>query len=137
MNKNSIIALLGLLGIGAYLTRRQWIARGLWLSPSKYAVAVERGVAVPMPDGIRLIADHYFPKADGMFPTILMRTPYGRNEAGGVLGVLYVFFAQRFAERGYHVIVQDARGRFESEGAWEPFVDERRDGLDTLNWIAR
>ncbi len=97
----------------------------------------ERAIAIPMPDGVRLIADHYFPKVDGMFPTILMRTPYGRDRAGGLLGVVHEFLCQRFAERGYHVIIQDARGRFDSEGEWEPFVDEQRDGLATIDWIAR
>ncbi len=123
--------------VGAYVTRRHWLARWLNLTPTQYAVGVERGVAVPMPDGVRLIADHYFPKADSAFPTILIRTPYGRDFKGGVLGFLHMFFGQRFAERGYHVIIQDVRGRFDSQGKWEPFVDEKRDGLATLGWIAR
>lgn len=135
--KRAFFLLVGVFSIGAYVTRRQWLARALNLTPSKYAVDVERGVAIAMPDGVRLIADHYFPKADGMFPTVLMRTPYGRNLEGGLLGVLHQFFGQRFAERGYHVLIQDTRGRFDSEGDWEPFVDEQRDGVATVAWIAR
>ena len=136
MSKKNFFAILGLLGLGAYVTRRQWLGKILRLAPAKYSVTVERGVAIPMPDGVRLIADHYAPKSNKSFPTILARTPYGRNQAGGVLGLLHVFFAQRLAERGYHVIFQDMRGRFDSEGVFEPFVDETRDGVATLAWIA-
>ena len=34
-------------------------------------------------------------------------------------------------------MVQDVRGRFASEGQWEPFVNEAKDGYDTIEWIAR
>ena len=43
---------------------------------------------------------------------------------------------QRFAERGYHVIVQDVRGCFDSEGEFEPYFHEAGDGNATINWIA-
>lgn len=137
MARKNIMAILGLLGWGAYVTRRQWIGTLLGLTPAKHAVRVERGIAMPMPDGVRLVADRYAPKSPGKFPTILMRTPYGRNEQGGMLGTLNIFFAQRLAERGYNVIFQDTRGRFDSEGEFEPFVDETRDGVATIEWIAQ
>ncbi|MDE3089715.1 MAG: CocE/NonD family hydrolase [Chloroflexota bacterium] len=121
----------------AYAARRHIIARWLRLPPARFAVGIERGVRVMMPDGVALVADHYYPKARGAFPTILIRTPYGRDLRGTTLGILHMFASQRFAERGYHVIVQDVRGRFDSEGTWEPFVDESRDGRATLEWIAR
>ena len=136
MSKKQVLVVLGLLGIGAYVTRRRWLARWLHLPRARYDVAVERGVRIPMPDGVALVADHYSPKARGAFPTILIRTPYGRVLRGATLGVLHMFVSQRFAERGYHVIVQDTRGRFDSEGEWEPFVDEARDGRATIEWIA-
>ena len=41
-------------------------------------------------------------------PVILVRTAYSRH--------LISFPAQRFAERGYLVVVQDVRGRFDSGG---------------------
>jgi putative CocE/NonD family hydrolase len=137
MSKKQTLFALGLLGIGAYVTRRRWIARWLRLPRARHAVTVERGVRVPMPDGIALVADHYYPNARGAFPTILIRTPYGRDLRGTTLGILHMFVSQRFAERGYHVIVQDTRGRFDSEGEWEPFVNEARDGRATIEWIAR
>ena len=36
---------------------------------------------------------------------------------------------------GYICVFQNCRGRFESQGEWKPFVHEKSDGLDTLNWI--
>ncbi len=43
----------------------------------------------------------------------------------------------QFAQRGYAVVVQDTRGRYESEGAWDPFRYEAQDGYDTVEWAAR
>jgi hypothetical protein len=42
----------------------------------------------------------------------------------------------RFAQHGYAVVVQDTRGRYESEGAWDPFRNEANDGFDTVEWAA-
>src|SRR5215469_8990189 len=80
-----------------------------------------------MRDGIVLRADIYRPKADGKFPVLLERTPY--NKAMETLGV-------RGAEQGYVVIIQDVRGRYTSEGEWNPFRYESNDGFDTVEWAA-
>ena len=40
-------------------------------------------------------------------------------------------------ERGYAVVTEDVRGRYESEGAFLPLTQETNDGDDTINWIAR
>src|SRR5262249_35308860 len=42
-----------------------------------------------------------------------------------------------WAERGYTVVIQGTRGRYGSSGRPTPFVDERRDGIETLRWIAQ
>jgi putative CocE/NonD family hydrolase len=90
-----------------------------------------------MIDGAVLMADHYYPKADGSFPTVLIRTPYGRGlEVPLPLGLINLFYSMRFAERGYHVLAQTVRGRYDSQGEFRPFVNERADGLSTLEWIA-
>jgi putative CocE/NonD family hydrolase len=39
-------------------------------------------------------------------------------------------------ERGYAVVVQDVRGRYESTGAFDPYKHEGHDGHDTIEWIA-
>ena len=121
------------------LHRRSLLARLLKLPPPHHAVGVERDIPVRMPDGIRLFTDHYFPKATGHFPTILIRTPYGRGKEAA-LGNGYALSelpAQRFAERGYHVIVQGARGCLDSEGDFIPHVNEAADGQATVAWIAQ
>jgi hypothetical protein len=52
------------------------------------------------------------------------------------LGGYDVDFAQRAASRGYVVFVQDARGRYTSDGERYPFLHESEDGYDTIEWIA-
>lgn len=117
-----------------YAARRQLFARRYGLTPPTHRVRVQTGLRIEMEDGIGLAADHYAPEATEPLPTILIRTPYSR---GGLFGRLMVHFAHRFAERGYHVVVQDVRGRFDSEGTFEPYVAEAADGRDTIAWIAR
>ena len=70
------------------------------------------------------------PRRRGRFPTILVRTPYNKGE-----DLLPNF--RSFLEHGYAMVVEDARGRNESEGVFDPFGQEPKDGNDTLNWIAR
>lgn len=94
----------------------------------KYEVTVEHNVAAKMRDGVTLRADVYRPKADGKFPVLLVRTPYDKQGESG--------FGLRAATRGYVVIAQDVRGRFESEGEWYPFKNESQDGYDTVEWSA-
>ena len=43
----------------------------------------------------------------------------------------------KFAQHGYAVYVQDVRGRYESEGKWDPFRNEANDGYDTIEWAAK
>lgn len=43
----------------------------------------------------------------------------------------------RFVKDGYAVVVQDTRGRYDSEGAWNPFQNEANDSYDTIEWAAR
>jgi putative CocE/NonD family hydrolase len=100
----------------------------LAVAAEHYDVAVERNVAAKMRDGVTLRADIYRPKAEGKFPVLLVRTPYDKT---GNMG-----FGLRAAARGYVVISQDVRGRFESEGEWYPFKYESQDGYDTVEWAA-
>jgi putative CocE/NonD family hydrolase len=88
------------------------------------------GIAVPMRDGVRLSANVFRPEAPLRYPTILVRTPYGK---GSAISPNYA----PFVERGYAVVVQDVRGRYASEGVFRPLEQEPADGGDTLYWIAR
>lgn len=100
------------------------------LSPPKHEVRIERQVRIPMRDGVKLAADLHRPAGDGRFPVLLARTPYGRAMEGATKG-------RSFASRGFVVVVQDVRGRGESEGEWFPLKNEERDGYDTIEWIAK
>ena len=123
------LAISGLAALGVYRYRRGLVSRLLGLPPVLHDVAVERGLRIPMPDGVELVADRYLPRETGHFPTILVRTPYGRRASG-------YFVSQRMAERGYNVLVQDVRGRFESEGEFDIFAGEDADGQATIEWIS-
>lgn len=89
-------------------------------------------LAVPMPDGVRLAADVHRPAGPGRWPTLLMRTPYGRHLAETLLYA----HPSWYARHGYAVVIQDVRGRFGSEGTFEPWVHEAADGVATVDWLA-
>ncbi|MCF0070689.1 CocE/NonD family hydrolase [Dyadobacter sp. CY261] len=93
-------------------------------------IRIERHKAVRMRDGVVLYADVYMPATPGRYPTIVTRTPYG-SQRDGVHQTMI-----KFAQHGYAVVVQDVRGRYESDGKWEPFRDEAKDGYDTIEWAA-
>lgn len=95
-----------------------------------YEVDVRAEARIPMRDGVDLAANIFLPKAEGKFPVILARTPYGKGAARGGAGLSY-------ASRGYVYISQDCRGKGTSGGSWVPFVSERSDGQDTYRWILK
>lgn len=130
------LAGLGVAGLGLYAARRSLAARLFGLRAAEHAIAIERDVPIRMPDGATLYADRLFPRAAGSFPTVLIRTPYGRPSEAHVLGPLAALGAHLFAERGYNVVIQSVRGRFGSEGEFEPFVQEAADGRATMEWVA-
>src|SRR6201996_920993 len=94
-------------------------------------VRLERGVPCPMSDGVLLISDHYYPPGPGPHPTLLMRQPYGRDIASTVVYAHPVWFASH----GYNVVIQDVRGRGDSDGDFYPFRNEGRDGAETIRWL--
>lgn len=102
---------------------------------STHEVVVEHNVEMTTRDGVILRADVYRPEASGRFPVLLKRTPY--NKYIYVAGSDFDLSPVPTAARGYVVIIQDARGRFESEGEWYPFRDEVHDTYDTVEWAAR
>ncbi|HEV2980885.1 MAG TPA: CocE/NonD family hydrolase [Solirubrobacteraceae bacterium] len=93
-------------------------------------VLAERDLAAAMDDGAVLLADRYVARATAheRQPTVLVRSPYGRRQAVGLI------WGRLLAERGLQVVIQSARGTFGSQGEFDPF-DERADGLATLRWV--
>jgi len=100
---------------------------------TQYKVIRERNVMVPMRDGTCLATDVFRPDAPGRFPVLVNRGPYGKDSyvENPHHSVWY------FPEHGYVVLSQDCRGRFESEGDYDPLFQESNDGWDTVEWAAR
>ena len=98
-------------------------------------VRLERGVRCTLSDGVTLVSDHYYPDekqfGPGPWPTLLMRQPYGRDIASTVVYAHPAWFARQ----GYHVVIQDVRGRGGSEGEFYAFREEGRDGAETIAWL--
>lgn len=111
--------------LSARMMRATW--RGL---PAKrYEAGWEPDLEVPAADGSLLRTDHYFPRAEGDFPTLLVRSPYGRGVPWSPMyGVL-------FAEQGFHVVLQSCRGTGGSGGQFHFWRNEAADGRATVDWL--
>lgn len=95
-------------------------------TPSPFRI--ERDVMVPMRDGVSLATSVFLPEAPGSYPVLLMRTPYGKPENPGD-------DLKRYIRDGFAVVAQDCRGKGNSEGVWDPFVFDPKDGVDTQEWV--
>jgi putative CocE/NonD family hydrolase len=102
-------------------------------------------VMVVMRDGIRLATDVYLPtEGKPPYPVLLERTPYGkrgtnhgdRSRADPVPRPKPEIAAE-FVSAGYAYVLQDVRGRHDSEGEFTKYLAEADDGVDTLEWILR
>ncbi len=109
-----------------------FIAKEIGLRPSVYSVSIEKNVSVPMNDEAVLRADIYHPEKLNPAPTILIRIPLDDNFKGKFMSNI---LGRMWAERGYNVMVQGVRGRFNSTGKHIPFSYEREDGVSTLQWL--
>ena len=151
LSRRDFTRLVGVTAIGASLPScgpRDSVGPDGMPADGPYDVAMLDTIMVPMRDGVRLATDVHIPVRDGAplpgpWPVILERTPYGRNrpsrsersvaepdEAKSRAEV-----ARIFAERGYVVVYQDVRGRYDSEGLYRKYLDDAPDGYDTCAWI--
>jgi len=86
---------------------------------------------------VRLVADVYYPGRGRELlphpvPVLLERTPYGRGSPR------FEGFARAAVRAGYAFVIQDVRGRGDSEGHFHMMTnvpDEGLDGMDTWNWV--
>ncbi len=92
---------------------------------SQSRVKAQFDVKVPMRDGTLLSCDIYRPDTTGQFPVLLQRTPYGNFSPD---------LGYRYARKGYVVVMQDVRGKNDSDGKFHPFVNETTDGYDSQKW---
>ncbi len=93
---------------------------------------IEKDVMVPMRDGQTLATDVWVPDG-GPAPTLLVRTPYGKDVPNLFANALN---PQALLEAGYAVVFQDCRGTYRSDGAFTPMLDEPHDGADTVAWLS-
>ena len=100
--------------------------------PDSTNLKMETNIAVAMRDGVTLYADIYRPDGEGLYPTILQRTPYDKTNSltNTMLDPI------RAAKAGFAVVIQDTRGRHASEGEFYAFRDDIDDGYDTVEWAA-
>ncbi|HLR60499.1 MAG TPA: CocE/NonD family hydrolase [Pseudogracilibacillus sp.] len=96
-------------------------------------IILDKNIGTQMRDGTTLRSDIYRPANEGTYPVLLTRLPYGKDAP---------FYSHRYldtnrlVENGFIVIIQDVRGRFNSDGEFFPFRDEAKDGYDTVEWAA-
>ncbi len=92
--------------------------------------AVPEAIQVPMRDGVKLAAHLYRPDTKGRFPILLLRTPYGRTAQ-------LTPNQESLLHRGFAVVLQNVRGRYGSEGVFDPLRQGFDDAEDTLRWLER
>jgi putative CocE/NonD family hydrolase len=109
-------------------------------SPFEY-----REVMIPMRDGVHLQTAVLTPvRHRGPLPILLERTPYG---VPGKAPETVPASLKELAEDGYIFVIQNLRGRFQSEGVFalssrvdldDPkAVNETTDAYDTIDWLVK
>jgi len=110
------------------------------------SMVIEENIMVPMRDGVKLATDVYRPAQQGQWPVLVTRLPYNKDRRFPFeyppftkekrIFLELNFDSVRVVEAGYVIVAQDTRGRFASEGEFEPFVHEVEDGADAITWVA-
>lgn len=79
--------------------------------------------------GMYLDTDVYIPQCHRKLPSILFRTPYEKSNVYALFDPITV------VKKGFVLVVQDVRGRFFSDGIFQPFENEKSDSAKTIDWI--
>lgn len=109
------------------------------LSRSELAITRDDDVAVPMRDGISLLADVHRPTAPGRYPVLIAASPYPRQiqDTGAPMGFIEAGQTDYFVPRGYVHVIANCRGTGGSGGTFGFFdAQERRDMFDLVEWAA-
>jgi putative CocE/NonD family hydrolase len=118
------LALLLLLGTNMAVSAQQKS------STEEPGVDMQWAVKIPARDGAKLNATVFTPHGQKEpLPVIFTFTPY--------IGDSYTDRAVYFAKHGYVYALVDVRGRGNSGGEFEPFVNEGKDGYDVVEWLAK
>lgn len=101
-----------------------------------HSIRMDFDVEMKTRDGVVLRADVIRPDISTPVPAILARTPYNKAMQLNMQSHLRPVAA---AQAGYAYVLQDIRGRYASEGAWD-FKDLTSanidDGVDAVEWVA-
>lgn len=97
-------------------------------------ILVEKNIPCELSEGTVLRSDVYRPNDKGKYPVLMLRLPYDKETPRYYDEYLNV---PRMVKAGYVVILQDVRGRFASDGEYFPFVYERKDGYEAVEWAAK
>jgi len=92
-------------------------------------VKLRWGVAIPLRDGVHLNATLYLPASHAPAPCIVTLTPYIADS--------YHERGVYFAREGLPFLAVDVRGRGNSEGVFQPMLQEANDGYDVIEWVAQ
>ena len=96
-------------------------------------IRLQTNIPATMRDGTVLRADVYCPSGSEPVPVIVMRHPYSKSRTPRLRDVDII----KVVQSGYILVFQDVRGRFTSDGSFEPSLHEEEDGADTVRWAAR
>lgn len=128
-----LLVITGLVLWVAYQLGPTILARKLAIRRAQYAVRSE-SLVMTASDGVKLVSDVFHPQRLRRVPTILVRIPYSKTFTNRLRSKIV---GRMWAERGYTVVIQSTRGRAPSTGDYYPLRAERRDGIETLAWIAK
>ena len=110
------------------------------LSQPTHNMAHDDDVAVPMRDGVMLLADVHRPAASGRYPVLVAASPYPRQiqNLGAPAGFIEAGASDFFVPRGYVHLIANCRGTSGSGGTFGFFDgQERRDMYDLVEWAAQ
>ncbi|MEI7526643.1 MAG: CocE/NonD family hydrolase [Mariniphaga sp.] len=101
-----------------------------FIGASAQEIDIISGVKIKLRDGVQLNATLYKPHDQKeILPVIFTLTPY--------ISDTYHPRGNYFAKNGYVFAIVDVRGRGSSEGIFDPFMQEAKDGYDIVEWLAK
>ncbi len=93
-------------------------------------ILIEKNVLTPMRDGVLLATDLYRNADCPVAPVLVMRLPYDKERFVNPETMTLV-------QAGFHVVIQDSRGRFASQGEFQAAQQEINDSVDCYTWVAQ
>lgn len=109
------------------------------LSAPEHGIRHDINVAVPVRDGVSLMADVHRPDASGRFPALIAASPYPRQiqDLGAPMGFIEAGVTDYWVPRGYSHVIANVRGTGGSGGTFGFFdAQERQDMYDLVEWAA-